>query len=169
MQSYSIVLLLTLFMFACEKEEVENSSNLELDKLYELNENKITILQGIAGTLIMKEGDCMPMFDTENSESTCKAFPIKRTIQIYDYTLLSDIDGYGSQYDSVYTTLIGEFESDEEGFFQFQVDSGKYSIFIKEKGKYYANGSDGNGGINPVPIFNDSITIRNLIIDYAVY
>ena len=62
-----------------------------------------------------------------------------------------------------------ETESDEDGFFQFQLDSNTYSIFTIEKGKYYANGGDGYGGINPVLIDKDSITFKNLSIDYAVY
>jgi hypothetical protein len=158
-----------LFICSCEKDEAENSTNIGLEKLYELNKDKITIAQGISGTLIMKEGNCMPMLDTDNSQSNCRAFPVKRKVQIYEYTLLSDIEGYGPQYDSVNSSLIGETESDGDGFFQFQLDSNKYSIFIIEKGKHYANGGDGDGGINPVLINNDSITIKNLRIDYAVY
>ena len=164
-----LIVILGLFISSCEKEVAENPTNINLEKLYESNKDKITISQGIAGTLIMKEGNCMPMLITDSSESTCRAFPVRRKIQIYEYTLHSDMEGYGPEYDSVYTPLIGETESDEDGFFQFQLGSNKYSIFIIEKGKFYANGSDGDGGINPVLIIKDSITIKNLRIDYAAY
>lgn len=162
-----LVVLFSLSTYSCEKDEVKESTNTDLENLYESNKEKITILQGISGTLIMKEGNCMPMIGTNSG--TCRAFPIKRIIQIYEYTLLSDIEGYGPDYDTVHTNLIGETESDEDGFFQFQLDAGKYSIFILENGKYYANGIDGDGVINPVQIIKDGITIQNQAIDYAVY
>lgn len=166
---FSVVLFLGFCIFSCAKEEVESPKNVNLEELYEFNRNKVSISQGISGTLITMEGNCMPMIGEGNSESSCRAFPVMRKIQIYDYTLPSDVEGYGPQYEAVSTSLIGETESDKDGFFQFQIEPGKYSIFIIEKGKYYANEGAGDGGINPVLISNDSVTIRNLKIDYAVY
>lgn len=166
---YLILVLISLLAISCNKEDNNNEKGIDLIKLYELNEGKITISQGLAGTLIITEGNCMPMFDTYNWINTFKAYPVKRKILIYEYTLLNNVIGYGPFYDSVETHIIGETESDENGFYQIKVDSGRYSIFILENEKYYASSGDGQGGINPIYINIDSVSIKNLRIDYCVY
>jgi hypothetical protein len=49
------------------------------------------------------------------------------------------------------------------------LDPGKYSVFIIEKDKFYANSFDGLGGIYPIVVKADSIGSIELILDYATY
>ena len=172
----SYVLALTLFIpllfLSCNKEEVDpyEKRQRDLEKLYKKNQSKISVEQGVAGTLIMKEGNCMPMIGPYEGDNPCRSFPVERTIQIYEPTSDSEVEsnGPGPTYEEVHTKLIAETNSDEEGFFQLQLDSGQYSLFIIEKGKYYRNMWKDNL-IGPFTVEADSVTIENPVIDYAVY
>lgn len=167
----SILIVATLFslsILSCNKDDIEETpfEYTSLDNLYEYNKSKITISQGISGTLLKKEGNCMPMI---GGTSTCTISPIEGTIKVFEYTTIEETDGWGPLYDDVLTKLIAQSNSDTDGFFQIKLSPGKYSVFISEKGKYYANSSNGEGGINPIVIQGDSILNQNLRIDYAVY
>ena len=137
----------------------------DLKRLIERNKEKITISTGFSGTLIMKEGNCMPGMPRPG----CKAFPVSRTIFIYEYTTKKSVVGIGPFYDTINSALVGHCIADNEGFFQISLHPGKYSIFIEENDKYYADISDGQGGINPVTVKSDSVSVIKLILDYAGY
>jgi len=108
----------------------------------------------------------MPMI---GNNGNCITFPVQRTIRVYNYTTLKEVEGHIPLYDAVNSRLVAKTESDENGFYQISLQPGKYSVFIMEKNKYYANSKDGQGGINSVSIVKDSVTIELLRIDYAVY
>lgn len=165
---FILLLIITIVIISCEKEIEEKTErkNYNLQELYQLNNSKITIKQGIAGTLTMKEGNCMPMYGTNGN---CFTFPVQRTIRVYNYTTIKDVEGHIALYDAVNSRLVAKTETDESGFYQISLQPGKYSVFIMEKNKYYANRLDGQGGINSVSIVKDSVTIELLRIDYAVY
>ena len=55
----------------------------------------------------------------------------------------------------------------EEGFFEFALEPGTYSVFVKEKGLLYASAGDGQGGINPVIIEASKVSEHKLMINYA--
>jgi len=161
-------LLLITLLISCENEieQKTDRKNYNLEELFHLNNSKITIKQGIAGTLTMKEGNCMPMIGIGGN---CITFPVQRTIRVYEYTTLKEVKGHISSYDAVSSKLVGKTETDADGFYQIGLPPGKFSLFIMEKNKFYANGLDGQGGINPISIEKDSVTIGLFNIDYAVY
>lgn len=163
-----ICIVLIVCLASCNKEtkEDDNKSNVNITELIEKNLEKITIGNGLSGTVYQVEGNCMPIID-ENS--TCKTFPIKRKILVYEYTTTSQLIGTGTSYESILTQKIAETESDSEGFYEINLGPGIYSIFVFEKGNYYANNFDGNGGIHPVEIIADSLSLEHLSLDYAVY
>jgi len=167
MKSINIICFLISFLFfSCNILNTQDNSDIE--KLLKNNALKVTISTGLSGTLLMKEGDCMPTIPVGRN-SSCKEHPISRTINIYEYTGQHNIAGYGPLFDSVNSLLINQFTADQDGFFQVTLDPGKYSVFIMENDKFYANSFDGLGGIYPIDIKADSVGIIELIIDYASY
>jgi hypothetical protein len=157
------ILILVLFplLFACGKDNYDWTN--KTDDLYKHNEKKISITEGIWGTLIQREGNWMPGADGNRKE-----FPAQRKVAVYEYTTVEEIKGYPTSCE-VFTKLIATTTCDKEGFYELKLKPGRYSVFLKEKGKLYANSGDGDGGINPVIVETSKVSEMNLVIDYAVY
>ncbi len=156
---------LLLFFVSCEIQDDPNYSG-NPDTIIENNKSKIIINTGVAGTLLKVEGNCMPII---RPGSTCRTYPVSRTLNIYEYTTIKEVEGWGPLYDGVNTKLVATCKADKEGFFQTGLKPGKYSIFICEGKKFYANSFDGYGGINPITVQADSICYIVLRLDYAYY
>jgi hypothetical protein len=139
-----------LTLFSCNKENVtENSCNIQ--QTYTDNANKVTITNGLWGTLSSMEGNCMPMVQPPGN--SCTNCPVQRTVKIYQYTLFSQAIPSGNStyfFDSFNTQLVAQTDADQDGFFQVSIPAGHYTIAIVENGKLYANDGDGQGGLNPV-------------------
>lgn len=166
---FIILFALTGLAAACKKGDpiIDKWLN-NTTELRKHNEGKITISEGIAGTLTLIEGDCMPAGG--GLENTCKEYPVKRKIMIYEYTLISQAEkDKGSFYTKVNTKLMATAECDKEGFYQVKIAPGKYSLFIEEKGKLYASGLDGYGWLNPVTVEAGKVANGNLRLSYAVW
>ncbi len=169
MRNISLISFLILILSAsCElnKNPIDKIRSVNIDSLVQKNALKVNIKIGITGTLLKKDGDCMPMISGSNSYRT---YPVSRTILIYNSTNMNQVEGWGPRYNSVNSKLIAKCNADQDGFFQVTIDPGKYSIFIKENDKFYANSTDGQGVINPVTVNTDSASSIILILDYAVY
>lgn len=160
------ILSLVLFsIVSCKKDPTIYS--LWTDRIDELrihNQGKVTINTGIYGTLTLTEGDCMPKL----GGNSCKTYPVRRKIRVYEYTKKQDVEGYGPHYKKVNTKLIATTFTDDEGFFQLQLPPAQYSVFIEEKGKLYASSDDGAGGINSVTV-STGINEFYLRLSYAVH
>lgn len=151
---------------SCRKEIPVESTNCDIQKVYADNATKVTITNGIWGTVSAMEGNCMPIVPP--SLTSCKNCPVKRTVKIYQYTLISDATRSNNSpifFESVNTPLVTEIETDVNGFFQTNITPGKYTIVIVENGKLYANGTDGQGGLSPVTITSGTQQV-NLIMNY---
>ena len=129
------------------------------------NENKIKITEGVWGTLVRTEGNCMPVVDF----NFCKQYPVKREIVIYEYTKLSETRHEITTFFEIYTKLVETTICDEEGFFEMSLEPGKYSVFVKEGEYLYANGFDGQGGIAPVTVEQQKVSEKFLNLNYANY
>jgi hypothetical protein len=170
MKTICLICFLNLILLtSCEtkKDQEDKIQLINTDELIKNNALKVSLNVGVAGTLLKKDGNCMPMIGSSNT--SCRTYPVIRTILIYDYTTTNEVDGWGPSYKSVHSKLIAQCNADQDGFFQVAVDPGKYSIFIKENDNFYANSSDGQGGIHPITVENDSVNIMTLVLDYAVY
>ena len=144
------------------------SFNYNSEKLWEHNKNKITITEGVSGTLVKTVGNCMPLFDMDYP--SCFQFPVKRKILIYEYTTLNETVRSSFSdvfYEKVHTKLIATTTCDDEGFFEVELKPGRYSLFVQEKGLLYGNLFDGDGGIAPVIVELSKVSERYLNIDYA--
>lgn len=167
-------LLAIAFMFpivfsSCEEKQNDTLKEAQNpEELYQKNQSKISIKQGVAGTLVLTEGNCMPMTGPYEGDNPCRSYAVRRTILIYEPTSPEDVEGRGPSFEEIHTKLISETKSDKEGFFQIELSPGLYSLFIIEKGNYYRN-MWSDSYIGPVTIEADSVTIENPVIDYAVY
>ena len=141
--------LMALIVFSCKKDNSKNS-DCDIQQVYANNENKITIVNGVWGTISSMEGDCMPML--QPSTNSCKNCPVKRTVKIYQYTLFSNATPSENStifFNKFNTQLVASVDTDVNGFFQVSIPEGHYTIAIVENGKLYANNGDGQGGLTP--------------------
>ena len=153
--SLLLVMLTALFLSGCEKDQGITSSG----------QTQPTITEGVHGTLIFREGNCMPIVDP----NVCKEYPVKRKIYIYeavDESAAAPYPSHSTFYVSVNSNLVATAESNESGFYQLSLAPGKYSIFIKEDGKLWANGHDGEDHIMPVTVTQNALSQMNIVIDY---
>ncbi|MDA3861452.1 MAG: hypothetical protein PF445_09520 [Melioribacteraceae bacterium] len=158
--SLTILILSTfLFTFGCSDGPVAPPNN----------EEKVTITQGAWGTVRFLEGDFMPYYDTETGGTIS---PVVRDIYIHEATTGDMVvrEGYGGFYKTINSQLIAVVQSNENGFFQIQLDPGKYSFFILEDSLFYGSRSDGEGFIMAEDVLKDSTVQVSLDITYmAVY
>jgi hypothetical protein len=155
-------------MFTSCSSEATTDNYESVDERNEGN-SKISITEGIWGTVLQREGNCMPFIGGVNP-NPCKIFPVEREIWVYEYAIYEKdaIPITFVFYEQVNTKFVSKTTSDEEGFFELELKPGKYSVFVIEKGLLYARGSDGYGGICPVTVEMSKVTERKLEINYAI-
>lgn len=165
------VLAIALSATSCIKDKVvKGGSNCDIQKTRSENEAKLTISQGTYGTVSLITGDCMPMAGP--GPSRCIHCPVKRTVQIYEYTNISQAVRSTTPpyyWDHFTTQKLAETEADEKGFYQVSIAPGHYTIVTIEDGKIYATGFDGVGGINAITIENNMALKANLTVSKALY
>lgn len=143
------------FFIACEDEEEQQETQ------------KVSITQGIYGTVLERYGDWMPGLDSDHGER-----PISIGIYVYEYTKVSDFESlYYGYYptDKMPKPLVAKTFSKSNGFYEISLAPGTYSIFLLEDGKMKADGLDGYGGVNPVTIDSGEIIKRDITLNHAVY
>jgi hypothetical protein len=164
-----LALVVTLCITGCIKDEV-TSNKCDIEKTRIDNNARRTITQGVYGTVGLITGDCMPIVDPR--ESRCIHCPAKRTVQIYEYTTISQAVRSTTPpyyFEHFNTQKLAETEADEKGFYEINIGPGHYTIVTIEDGKIYANISDGLGGINPITIESNVPLRANLTVSKAVY
>ena len=117
------------------------------------NYEKVSIRQGIWGNIWFWKGDFMPVGRGE----ICQ---VKRAVYINELATIAEAErvDYSPFYSRVNTELIATGESGEDGFFQIELESGTYSVFVMEDGYLYANSYGSGGEISPVIVEGDSIS-----------
>ena len=156
-----------LFFISCHKDNNNATQNgCNIQQVYADNAKKVTITNGVWGTVSNVEGDCMPTVPA--CTSCCRNCPVQRTVKIYQYTLVSDgvtSDPYKVFYDSFNTQLVTQVDTDDNGFFQVDIPAGHYTIVIVENGKLYVNIMDGQGGLSPFTLTAGTLN-ANLFMTY---
>lgn len=120
----------------------------------------------LTGSVEFWEGDFMPL--TDPSLSTGEVRPVIRTVCIHEITSLQDVepDGGGGFFSTVKTELIGTVQSDADGQFEIELAPGRYSVFVMEHDRPYANLTQ-DGYIQPVTVVAGDETNIIIKIDYA--
>jgi hypothetical protein len=128
------------------------------------NSWKVTISQGAWGNVWFWEGDFMPSTDG----SWGKITPVVRVVYVYKLTSLHQVDqfSYSPFYREIYTDMVDSLWSDRSGFFEINLEPGRYSFFIKEDSLYYANLFDSELNILPATVDNDTVTKVQIDITY---
>lgn len=163
-----IIISICLFIACIKAGDKMINDKCDMASIQQQNSSRVTITNGIWGTVSLKQGDCMP---TTNKTSTCSACPVEREIRIYKYTTLQDIEpatDNPSLAKSFKTQLIKTVMADDQGFYQADLPAGKYTVVIVEDGNLYLNVLDNQGGISPVTVSQGKVNL-NLVVDHAAY
>jgi hypothetical protein len=120
-----------------------------------------TLTQGVHGKILLWEGDFMPTTPTGTK------IPVQREVYVYELTNDQQTTTVDLCFFSeIRTKFITRITSDASGYYQVQLNPGKYSIFIKENSFFYANSWDGYGNIMPIEVFADSVSLLDIDITY---
>ncbi len=152
-KAFSIILISVIILSCSKDKDSEKSINCSIDQIQELNEKKVTITQGVYGTVFFTAGNCMP--GEVGSPSPCRTCSVIRKVRIYEYTKFSDVTPITQSstfFTKVNTKLISEVQTDANGFFEVNLQPGSYTMMVVENGMFYANKGDGQGGIQPITI-----------------
>lgn len=167
MKNSLILFSLCILFWSCHKDKVVADKTVcDIIKVSADNAKKVTITNGVWGTVSNIEGDCMPTIPI--CKSCCRNCPVQRTVKIFQYTLVSDgvtTDPYKVFFDSFNTQFVTQVDTDDNGFFQVDLPAGHYTIVIVENGKLYANIRDGQGGLSPIKITSGTNNL-NLFMTY---
>ena len=117
--------------------------------------------QGISGQVLWAEGNQMP----PNNGLTFSG--IKRTLYVFELTDLSQVDGEPPLFDLVKTKLLTTLKTDSKGRFKQSLEPGMYSIFVKEKTKYYANQFNTQGLIQSFEIKSGQWGTLTIKVNYT--
>ncbi len=75
-------------------------------------------------------------------------------------------EGKSTFYTKINSPLIDSVITDQNGYFFLALSPGEYSLFVRERGLFYANLFDGDGFIFPVRVEKGKVTEVNIKIDY---
>ncbi len=125
--------------------------------------DQVTIHQGVWGNVWFWEGDFMPSDRPPRGTIT----PVVREVYVYKATPLDSVIGppYSPFYSKILTPLVATTTSNSTGFFQVELQPGKYSFFVKEDSLFYANLFD-DYHIQPATVVKDSVIKRQIDITY---
>jgi hypothetical protein len=119
--------------------------------------------QGIKGYVTELVGDQMPGPGKEKNPGK----PLATTIYVYEATSVNQVDRKNDEpyYSAIRTKFVKSFDSDKDGFFAADLLPGKYSLFTKVDGKFFASVFDGDGTIAPVLVEENKITGVNIVVN----
>ena len=138
-----------------------------------LDENLIGVAQGIYGRVLFWEGDFMPTYPEDDSGG--EVYPVMREVCIFEAVLHDDVEwtyreitpGYFSNLaaniPSAFVTIV---RSDRNGYFEAELPTGRYSLFVREGGYYYANLVDGAGYVFTIEVKEDEAAEVQFDITY---
>ena len=119
--------------------------------------------QGVKGYVTELVGDQMPGPGKEKNPGK----PLSTTVYVYEATKFEQVERKNEEtfYSAIKTRLVKTVDSDKEGFFAVELPAGKYSVFTKVDGKFFASVFDGDGTIAPLVVEENKITVINIIVN----
>ena len=151
-RTFLILSICTLLLVSCDEEP---TTSLVPDS----NENLTPIAQGVYGRVLFWEGDFMPTYP--EGDSGGEIYPVVRDVCIFEAVRYDDIEwsyvelepGYDAHVAAaVPSDLVRITWSNPNGYFGAELPPGRYSIFVREHGYYYANLVDWEGYVFPVEV-----------------
>lgn len=128
--------------------------------------------QGVHGQIEWAEGNQMPgPVDPSRPAPRPKPKGVKRQVLVYAPQNMNTLKGDGGGFfDKPATAPLLKLDSNDQGCFKAQLPAGKYSLFVNEEGRLYANIFDGEGVIFPVEVRQGQVSTVSFPINYkAVY
>lgn len=123
------------------------------------------IIQGIEGNILLREGNWMlgPDMNPEQKGSS-----VQREVYVYELTNVSQTTPSEERvfFSDIKTKLVKKITSSPDGCFKVSLPVGRYSLFVLEEGKLYANRFDEEMHIFPVLVEDGHLTYVQLIIDH---
>ena len=106
--------------------------------------------QGVTGIITEVYGNQMPSPGMPLPQPR----PIKTTVYIYTLTHISETRQQGLEpfFSKINTRFIDSVVTDTGGYFRKELPVGKYSLFLKVNGLFFANSYDIENNIQPVEI-----------------
>ena len=119
--------------------------------------------QGVQGTVYVVSGNQMP--SPRVKRSPLKG--VRSTVYIYELTPLSRVvrQGQSAYYSAVQTPLVKQVETDSLGHFCTCLPVGRYSLFTKKNGFFYANLFDATNNIAPVEVVKGQMSTLDCHIE----
>lgn len=120
---------------------------------------------GIRGKVLFLKGNQMP----GPGRNPNSGLGVIRQIGIFERTTLNQVEPApeGGFYSKIKTKCIRKVWSDKNGCFIQALPPGKYSLFVKENGMWYANSFGGDGEIFEVEVREGSCTQVEFKVSYA--
>jgi len=97
---------------------------------------------------------------------------LSTTVYVYKLTNLKQVRRVGvtAFYTAILTQAVATTHSDSTGAFTLRLAPGRYSLFVKLGGRYYANDFDDHNNIAPVSVQKDRLSTVSIIVNpTAVY
>ena len=124
------------------------------------------VAQGVAGKIEFSQGNFMPGPGATSGTKT----QVQRFVYVYKARKPAEGQNGGGFYPMPKEKPLFCGQSCKDGQFTVGLPEGYYSLFVLEDGKLYANGTDGEGYINPVRIEAGNLATLDIRINYkAVY
>ena len=161
----SIILLASLG--SCTKENWA----FKTDQLYQKNKKSVTIKQGVWGTVTERTGNWMP--GPGRPSKSAKEYPIQCEIKAYELTSFFDLERNGNSLEitNIPTKLVAATTSNDKGFFEMELQPGKYSLFVIKNGEIQHSAliMDVDNNVNKIIVNDEFASESNLIVDKAAY
>lgn len=122
-------------------------------------------MQGISGFVFEAKGNQMPMKGApKNTPKTLQC-----TILVYEPTNITNTDPQmlTNVYTLIHTKQVASVNTDSAGYFNIQLPIGKYSLFIQQGNRYYANLYDQFNNIALFEVLPSKFTEVKLTVNKA--
>lgn len=119
------------------------------------------ITQGIEGQVTRLSGNQMPM----KGRPQAKGKGLVADIFIYPATTVQQAEGQIPLFNAIKTKQLAQTKSDSTGHYKISVPAGKYSVFVKFNGQFFASETDDKGILNPTEVETGKITQRNITVN----
>jgi hypothetical protein len=151
-----LIIISSAFLFnSCLENGQNNCQQLEIPDARDERE-KVTVDEGVFGLVLYWQGDFRGICAQGRITKVATRLHFYEPTQQNQTTILS-LEGF---YSEINTPRIGTTNSDEDGFFEIELEPGTYSVFAEDtdEGIFYSFGLDDSGIINPVTVHADSVS-----------
>ena len=162
MQQFLLIILLLITIVACSSGKTAKFHPGPVDEVSQL------VQEGISGWVYQESGNRMPMIGAEPQ----KPKGLSTTIYIYELTNLGQTSRVGITpfYKAIHTKPIATAHSDSTGAFTIRLAAGRYSLFVKQGGRFFANSFDSDNNIAPVTVVKGKLSpVKVMVNPDAVY